>query len=122
MTAFADALRALRPFAHPSYPGHEAARDVLRKHAPCGECQGFGCVEGRGDPLCPACNGAKWTPASVDAAIVREEQRARLDTDLIAAVERWCEAHGGSTSEAAAEMRMIEAYGERRAAMGESDG
>ena len=85
MTALADALRALRPFAHPSYPGHEVARDVLRKHAPCDGCDGEGLIR---DPTqvycssgaqrritCDDCRGEGWTPDSVEAACARTDER-----------------------------------------------
>jgi hypothetical protein len=74
MTAFADCLLALRPFAEEWRDGDPAltARDVLRKHAPCDLCEGTGdCVPtGRN-----GCSGAGWTPASVEAACARDEGR-----------------------------------------------
>jgi hypothetical protein len=125
MSAFADCLLALMPFAEEWRDGDPAltARDVLRKHAPCQICSGLGRCDlytpkchAQRTQRCEDCMGAGWTPGSVAAAIAMAEERARLDADLIAAAERWCESSGGSVEESWASTRMIEAYGERAGA------
>lgn len=96
MTALADCLRALMPFCGcqmidlgPRIDAHgvlRAAREALRKHAPCEGCKGVGRVGGgylRED--CPPCSGAGWTPASVEAAIKRERERERLTNHALTA-------------------------------------
>jgi hypothetical protein len=90
---YADALRALAPFAvdadaaqvvfgaHVPYVAakYVAARDVLRKASPCNACEGHGILfynagldaygNRRGDlpRACSACSGAGWSQASLDA-------------------------------------------------------
>src|SRR5687767_8937708 len=84
MRALADALRALMPFAEMANTvldsTYVAARDVLRKHAPCDRCGGSGNETGVTvvSMRCYPCNGAGWTPASVEAAIARAEERDRF--------------------------------------------
>lgn len=71
MTALGDALRALVPFAGGSeltFRAVGAARDVLRKCAPCEQCGGDG-FRGK----CAFCSGLGFTPASVEAAIAKAE-------------------------------------------------
>lgn len=108
MSALADALRALMPFAQgPPNPyanprlvakDMAACRDVLRQFWPCQMCDGHGIIvdktRGGGfrNPVCIACAGAGWTPASVEVAIAREEELALLDKAVIQAaedVDRW---------------------------------
>lgn len=80
MSALADALRALIPFAErPVSSRQHAAQDVLRKHAPCEGCDGRGGgrtgpgISGRTyEEPCGRCHGAGWTRTSVDARIAKE--------------------------------------------------
>jgi hypothetical protein len=117
----AEALRALMPLARVgdlaargdlTPLNHEhvtAARDALRKAAPCEVC-GSKCLT-----YCTRCSGAGWTPASVEAAIARAAERERRDQALIDAASRWCAAEGGAIAENDAHIELIEAYGERQA-------
>lgn len=128
MSALADALRALMVGLVPvseaqMTPTERAAHAVLRERSPCEFCSGRGdvCTRGGGCFPCLArrwpcgeCSGAGWTPASVEAAIAREEERERLDAALLSAACRWCEAEGGSVTEDDAHIALIEAYGERQ--------
>jgi hypothetical protein len=85
----AEALRALVPIAEQARVRgsgrshwHTDAVSVLRKAAPCDNCLGSGEAGGFG-AACGRCSEAGWTPASVEAAIARAEERegahARLE-------------------------------------------
>lgn len=82
MSALADALRALMTPAASAHECYEPARDVLRKHARCEEC-----------------NGAGWSPASVEAAIARAED---LEAGLQSSLNEWYTSKDDSVSTLAA--------------------
>lgn len=94
---YAEALAALVPLAivgdlaargmlAPINHEHTtAARDVLRKTAPCAECKGGGSRRPT-DPaisvlgaLCPACCGDGFTPGSLEAHIAEEAEPVQFD-------------------------------------------
>ena len=67
------------------FNGCPEAQDTLRKHAPCEACKGAGVFYEECDEsfkaTCRRCSGEGWTPASVEAAIAREESQRSVQHD-----------------------------------------
>lgn len=99
MSAIADLMRALMPFADDVESSGQCAataRDALRKHAPCEGCGGLAQVQyAHGPEQCQICDGAGWTPASVETAIARAEEQERAKDRLLAAWEELYRARDG---------------------------